>query len=144
MNPEQPPQKLTVKGLRDLGATKLADTAEATINRLREAGAPDVSEDQVIRSILERAAKSQGSKVNSANRIPETPGPLSRFLKLTAICAVSVLVSAMIAFVGENLLEMANAPEWLTNLFGVALGSFIVGIIALWINSIWRILLRPP
>jgi hypothetical protein len=68
MNPEQPPQKLTVKSLRDLGATKLAEAAEGTINRLREIGAPDISEDEVIKSILKEAAKSQGAKVDLANQ----------------------------------------------------------------------------
>jgi hypothetical protein len=64
VNPEQPPQKLTVKILRDAGATKLAEAAEDTLNRLREIGAPDFSEDQVIRSILKEAGKNQRTKIN--------------------------------------------------------------------------------
>jgi hypothetical protein len=43
-------EKPTVKKLRDLGATKLAEVAEGTINRLTEIGAPHISEDEVIRS----------------------------------------------------------------------------------------------
>jgi hypothetical protein len=68
VNPEQPPQKLTIKMLRDAGATKLAEDAEGTINKLREIGAPDISEDKVIRTILKEAAKSPGAKADLANR----------------------------------------------------------------------------
>jgi hypothetical protein len=68
--------------LRDAGATKLAEAAEDTINRLREIGAPDFCEDEVIRTILKQAAKTQGTKVESANRNPETPGPALGFLKV--------------------------------------------------------------
>ena len=61
-------EKLTVKKLRDLGATKLADAAEGTINRLREIGAPDISEDRVIRSIMKEAAKSNATRANLSLR----------------------------------------------------------------------------
>jgi hypothetical protein len=144
VNPEQPPQKLTVKMLRDAGATKLAEAAEDTINRLREIGAPDFSEDRVIRTILKEAAKSQGTKVDLANRNPKTPGPALRFLKWTLFCVVTTVISISVAVIGGNLLETVNAPGWLTNLFVVGFVSLALGIIAYWIRSIWRILLPPP
>ena len=58
-------QKLTIKMLRDTGCTLLAEHAEATIDELRKAGAPEhmPSEDKVIRSILKKAAKSQGERL---------------------------------------------------------------------------------
>jgi hypothetical protein len=93
---------------------------------------------------LKQAAKSQGTKVDLANRHPETPGPPLRFLKVTVICGVSAVISLLVAFVGDNLLATVNAPEWLTNLFGVGFGSLALEIIAYWIRSIWRILLTPP
>lgn len=50
-------QKFTIKMLKDMGCTKLAEHAEMTINKLREMGAPNITEDKVIRSILKEAGK---------------------------------------------------------------------------------------
>ena len=50
-------QKFTIKMLKDMGCTKLAEDAERTINKLREIGAPSFTEDQIIRSILKEAGK---------------------------------------------------------------------------------------
>jgi hypothetical protein len=54
-----PDKKLTLKMLREMGCAVLADDAEGTINKLREIGAPNVSEDEVIRVIIRKAAESR-------------------------------------------------------------------------------------
>lgn len=50
-------QNLTIKMLKDTGCTKLAEAAEGTIKLLREAGAPNITEDKVIRSIIKETGK---------------------------------------------------------------------------------------
>ena len=53
------PEKLSISKLREWGVTKLADEAERTIKRLREAGAPPdmFGEDEVIRVIIKKAGQ---------------------------------------------------------------------------------------
>jgi hypothetical protein len=53
-------EELTIKKLREMGANELAQHAENTINRLRDIGAPNISEGKVIRTILKKVAERKG------------------------------------------------------------------------------------
>jgi hypothetical protein len=88
-------EKLMVKKLRGLGTSKLAEAAKSTINGLREIGAPDISEDQVITSILKEAAKSNVTTIDLAGRAnpsatPALGMPRYSFCVLVSFCRVGV------------------------------------------------------
>lgn len=60
------------------------------------------------------------------------------FLKFTALCALTVIIAFFLAAYGTHFLELLNAPNWLSDGFGISMAILMVGTISVWFKQAWR------